>query len=170
MSCLRIMGLDPGSRVTGFGLLELNQEEVVYRQHGVISLHDEPNHQRRLAGLSESLCELFLKYDPHWVVVEKIFISRNPQSAFILGQVRGVILAQVGLHYLSLAEYPPRVIKKAVTGSGASEKQDVALVLRRILKLPPFEYLDSSDALALAWHQSQVLLANRRQSQASYPL
>lgn len=164
------MGIDPGSRVTGFGILDIEGERVTHVQHGVISLQDEPHFQGRLSGLNQTLFELIGRYQPDWIVVEKMFLSKNPKTAFILGHARGVVLAQVGQSGAQLAEYPPRVVKKTITGSGAADKAEVALVLQRLLGLSQFSHLDSSDALALAWHQSQVLLEQFKYSRASLSL
>jgi crossover junction endodeoxyribonuclease RuvC len=166
----RIMGIDPGSHRTGFGILELKGESLVHLGHGVISLEDEVDFKGRLSGLNSTLQQLLEKYRPDWIVVEKMFLSKNPKTAFILGHARGVVLAQVGASQARLAEYPPRVIKKALTGSGASDKKEVALTLQRLLGLPHFSHLDSSDALALAWHQSQVLLEKIKVDRASLNL
>jgi len=167
---LRVMGIDPGSRITGFGVLELFLDEVQHIGHGVISLEDEPHLHGRLGGLNQTLQELIVRYQPHWIVVEKMFLSRNPKTAFTLGHARGVVLAQVGQSKAHLAEYPPRVVKKALTGNGGSSKTEVALALQRLLGLPEFTHLDSSDALALAWHQTQVLLEKYKYSRASLNL
>ena len=167
---IRIMGIDPGSRIAGFGVLELSGDQVKHLSHGVISLEDEPHLHGRLAGLNQTLQELIERYKPDWIVVEKMFLSQNPKTAFVLGHARGVVLAQVGHSQAELAEYPPRVIKKALTGNGGSDKSEVALVLQRLLGLPKFSHLDSSDALALAWHQTQVILEKHKRSRASLNL
>jgi crossover junction endodeoxyribonuclease RuvC len=167
MRDIRIMGIDPGSHKTGFGVLELRGESLVHLSHGIISLEDEVDFKSRLSGLSSTLQQLIKKYRPDWIVVEKMFLSKNPKTAFILGHARGVVLAQVGVSQAQLAEYPPRVVKKALTGNGASDKKEVALTLQRLLGLPQFSHWDSSDALALAWHQSQVLLEKNKIDRAS---
>jgi crossover junction endodeoxyribonuclease RuvC len=161
------MGIDPGSRITGFGVLELFHEGVRHLGHGVISLEDEAHLPGRLSGLNQTLQNLIARYQPNWIVVEKIFLSQNPKTAFVLGHARGVVLAQVGQSKAHLAEYPPRVVKKSLTGKGSSSKNEVALALQRLLGLPQMTHLDSSDALALAWHQTQVLLEQHKHSRAS---
>lgn len=161
------MGIDPGSHITGFGVMDIKGDSTIHVGHGIISLADEKHFQGRLAGLNTTLHQLLEKYQPTWIVVEKIFLSKNPKTAFILGHARGVVLAQVGRSQALLAEYSPRVIKKSLTGNGASDKKEVALVLQRLLGLSQFSHLDSSDALALAWHQAQVLLENNKFSRAS---
>lgn len=164
---LRIFGIDPGSRVTGFGVLEVCGERVAHLNHGIIDLSDEAIFAHRLLGLGESLKTLLQKHQPHYVVVEKIFLGKNPQSAFQLGHARGVILAEGARVGAQIAQYTPRSVKKTLTGLGASKKEEVARALTRLLQLKQISHLDASDALALAWHQSQVLLEQTRVLRAS---
>lgn len=159
---VRIFGIDPGSRIAGFGIVDCQGERVSHLQHGVISLVDEPSFAARLLGLSQSLQSLFLKHKPDWIVIEKLFLGKNPHSAFQLGHARGVVLVEAQRYGAMIAEYTPRAVKKTMTGLGAADKQDVALALQRLLKIDPITHLDASDALALAWHQSQVLLEQQR--------
>ncbi len=171
-----LFGVDPGSRYAGFGVLNLNikNETIKHINHGVISLVDEKTFAHRLLGLSDILRGLFEKYQPDFIVVEKIFLAKNPQSAFQLGHARGVVMAEAartrsaqgqGAH---IFEYAPRSIKKAMTGQGAATKEDVQWALCRLLGLAQINQIDASDALALAWHQSQVILEQRRMNRASY--
>lgn len=159
---IRIFGVDPGSRIAGFGVVDCLGEKVTHLQHGIISLTDEPSFAARLLGLSQSLQSLLLKHQPDWVVIEKLFLGKNPHSAFQLGHARGVVLVEAQRYGAQLAEYTPRAIKKTMTGLGAADKQAVALALKRLLKIETITHLDASDALALAWHQSQVLLEQQR--------
>lgn len=120
-------------------------------QHGVIELGLGALPER-LGILWEALENLRQRYRPDQVVVEKIFLKNNPQSAFVLGHARGVILAWAGFNRLSLAEYYPREVKKNVTGTGSASKERVAQSL--IYRLGPISWhrWDSTDALALAYH------------------
>jgi crossover junction endodeoxyribonuclease RuvC len=162
-----ILGIDPGSRVTGFGLLKVDMSsgQVRHLSHGVIVLPEAKPLWQRLSVLSENLQSLFEKYRPGIVAVEKIFLGKNADSAFKLGHARGVVLAVAAAQKAEVFEYATRVVKKGVTGRGSASKEEVAFLVQRLLSLKKIETLDASDALALALHHAglcQVL--HRRRS------
>lgn len=170
MNSLVILGIDPGSRVTGFGVLKLDGDAVTHVSHGIISLADEPRFANRLLDLGETLKVLIQKHKPQVISIEKLFLAKNPHSAFQLGHARGVILAEAARSGAEIFEYAPRVAKKSLTGAGASTKEEISLSLCRLLRVKKISHLDASDALALAWHQSQVLLESQRIKRASLVL
>jgi crossover junction endodeoxyribonuclease RuvC len=159
-----IVGIDPGSHRTGFGILELKGDEIRHLNHGVIMLSDEASFAHRMLALGESLQMLLKKHEPQMISVEKIFLGKNPESAFQLGHARGVVLAEAARSGASLFEYATRSVKKGVTGNGGATKEEVQTTLQKILGLVKLVNLDASDALALAYFQCQQVVAERRQA------
>lgn len=150
-----IVGIDPGSRVTGFGVLSLSGSVVQHVAHGVLVLDKQGDHfPDRMLELGLGLKEVFSKYKPEEISLEKIFLGKNADSAFKLGHARGVVMYEAGLASASTFEYATRVVKKSVTGNGAAEKEEVQAVLQALLKITKINKLDASDALALAYHHA----------------
>ena len=147
---LRILGLDPGSRRTGYGVIERRGADWVHVAHGCVSV---PGGQRslpeRLRVIFESLHELIAAYTPGEVAIERVFVNRNVDSALKLGQARGAALCAVPKG-LPVFEYAPRAIKLALVGSGAAEKVQVAHMIRTVLCLQGRISPDAADALAVA--------------------
>ena len=156
---MRILGVDPGSRVTGYGVLEWQQGRVVYVASGVIRL-EQGALPERLHTLFHGLAEITLMYRPDDSAIEQVFVSRNSDSALKLGQARGVAVLALAEGGMPVAEYSARQIKKAVTGNGAADKQQVQQMVVRLLELDATPRADAADALAVALchlHSSQVL-------------
>lgn len=151
---LIILGVDPGSRTTGFGVIRMDRGEIVHVNHGVIVLDADDAFPIRMKELGQSFRELMLKYKPQHVVIEKIFLGKNADSAFKLGHARGVIMYEAGLEQAEVSEYATRSVKKGVTGNGASTKEDVQAVLKAMLRLQAIAQLDASDALAMACYHA----------------
>lgn len=151
---LTILGVDPGSRITGFGVLRVDRDRIEHISHGVILLDAEQGFAGRMKELGSAFREVMAKYKPHQVVIEKIFLGKNADSAFKLGHARGVIMYEAGLGDSEVFEYATRVVKKGVTGSGGASKEDVQAVLKAILKIQAIQRLDASDALAMACHHA----------------
>ena len=149
-----ILGVDPGSRVTGFGLIETDGQRMVHIRHGVIDVSDEPDFSARLGLLSESFREILKKHRPHAMSLEKIFLGKNADSAFKLGHARGVLMAEAALAKVSVNEYAARQVKKGVTGSGASSKEETQIVVQNLLGIHGIQRIDASDALALACYHA----------------
>ena len=166
---LIIIGIDPGSRRTGFGVIEVRGEEVRHVNHGVIVLMDEGSFPERMRALSDSLRGLLEKYTPHHIAVEKIFLGKSAESAFQLGHARGVVLAEAARTGAVISEYATRAVKKGVAGSGAASKEEVQTTLQKLLRLVKLVNLDASDALALAYFQSQRTLMAHRQLRSTGP-
>jgi crossover junction endodeoxyribonuclease RuvC len=145
---LRILGLDPGSRRTGFGVIDCNGPDSVHFTHGCISASGATL-AARLHEIFEGVRELVAVHQPQEVAVEEVFMSRNPDSALKLGQARGAVLAAVP-DGLPVFAYAPRAIKLAVVGFGAAEKRQVAHMIRALLGLKGRVVADAADALAIA--------------------
>lgn len=144
-----VLGVDPGSRVTGYGLVGETGDRLQYLESGHISLPPHLPHSRRLSRIYERLQELIHRYQPEALAVEEVFLARNVQSALKLGQVRGIVLlaaAQVGI---SVYEYSPLSLKKAVVGYGQASKSQVQLMIQQLLGQTVANH-NASDALALS--------------------
>lgn len=153
-----IVGIDPGSRITGFGVLVKNHQSIVHLTHGVILLNDKnKSFSQRMYELGQGLSEIFAKYRPDTVVIENIFLGKNIDSAFKLGHARGVIMYQAGVVGAEVFEYATRKVKKGITGSGAAEKEQVRLILEKLLGLQQIQKIDASDALAMAYYHASIL-------------
>lgn len=150
-----ILGLDPGSRQTGYAVLEARGTEVRYVESGILKSKSD-NFLSRLSDLSEDLRTLLDEFKPDCTVVEKIFLGKNPQSVFTLGQLRGVCLSEALRVKSRVFEYAARTVKKGITGYGDSQKEEVQRVLLARLDLRGQLVLDASDALALAYYYSQI--------------
>ncbi len=150
-----ILGVDPGSRRTGFGLLEEKHGDWVHLDHGVIEVPAQADFAHRLHLIYQGLREVFLRYQPRATVVEKIFLGKNADSAFKLGHMRGLALQLAWAQQSEIFEYAPRSVKKVITGSGAADKEQVQRLVCHILRLPQPMSQDASDALALALSHSR---------------
>jgi len=148
---MRILGLDPGLRHTGWGLVDKQGTRFVFVAAGVINPDEKLPLANRLSELHESLKALIQQWQPDTAAVEETFVNKNPSSTLKLGQARGVVLMTPALFGLSVGEYTPNQIKKTITGVGHAEKNQVDMMVRTLLKtvptgMPP----DASDALAIA--------------------
>ena len=147
---LRILGLDPGSRRTGYGVIERRGADWVHVAHGCVSVvAPQEALPERLRVIFESLRELIATHGPGEVAIERVFVNRNVDSALKLGQARGAALCAVPKG-LPVFEYAPRAIKLALVGSGAAEKVQVAHMIRTLLGLQGRIGPDAADALAVA--------------------
>jgi len=153
-----ILGLDPGTQFVGFGALAFENNEYRVLGHGVL-IPDHPTSAAslRILELGQSFKEILQKYKPDHVVVEKSFFHKNADSAFKLGQSRGVFIYEAMLAGARVAEYATRVVKKSVTGNGGADKMMVDQALRNLLPISGFSSYDASDAMALAYHHSLEL-------------
>jgi crossover junction endodeoxyribonuclease RuvC len=145
---VRVLGLDPGSRRTGFGVIECRGSELVALAHGCVNVSAAAP-PARLRLIFEALQGLLSQHQPAEVAVERVFVSRNVDSALKLGQARGAALCAIP-EGVPVFEYAPRAIKLAVVGSGAAEKFQVAHMIRALLALTERPGADAADALAVA--------------------
>jgi crossover junction endodeoxyribonuclease RuvC len=147
----KILGIDPGTVVTGYGVIEELAGKVSYVDSGVVRPGRKGTMPERLAVIHRGITALIHTYAPDVVVVEEAFYGDNPKTAIKLGQARGVALVVAALNDTATAEYAPRTIKQTITGSGRADKAQVKYMVTRILNLPaPPEPDDASDALAAA--------------------
>jgi crossover junction endodeoxyribonuclease RuvC len=148
---LRILGIDPGLRVTGFGVIEIKANGLFYLGSGIIKTNSkETSFTERLKVIIEGLDETIKNFKPNCVSIEKVFVNVNPQSTLLLGQARGAALSISVINKLPIHEYTALQIKKSVVGNGHADKLQVQSMVQNILNLPSPASEDSSDALAAA--------------------
>jgi len=147
---MRILGLDPGSIATGYGLVERRGGHVVYVAHGTLRPPRAGTLPDRLAFLHREIARIVAEHRPEFAAVERIFAGRSVRAALVLGQARGVALAAVAACGIPISELSPQQVKLAVTGSGAAEKTQVQAMVRRLLGLATAPPRDAADALAVA--------------------
>lgn len=151
---MRVLGVDPGSSATGFGLIERKAGlggEIRHLRHGVLRPPAGSDLSDRLHFLHRELLAIITEEGPEIAVVERVFVAANPSSALVLGQARGAILASLGAAGIRVAELAARQVKKAVTGSGAADKAQMQRMVARLLSLDQVPPTDAADALALAF-------------------
>lgn len=144
-----ILGIDPGSRITGYGVIRVDNQTLTYMGSGCIRT-SEGELSQRLLQIFNGVCELLEQYQPTEVAIEAVFMHQNPSSALKLGHARGVAMVACASHRLNVAEYAPREIKQAVAGYGAAEKTQVKHMVVQLLQLSASPQSDASDALAIA--------------------
>jgi crossover junction endodeoxyribonuclease RuvC len=146
---MRLLGIDPGSRITGFGVIALVGKQPVYVASGCIRIHDN-SIALRLKEIFQGMNAVIEEYQPQAVAIERVFMHRNPDSALKLGQARGAALVAAVTHDLPVYEYSPNEIKQAVVGRGHAAKEQIQHMVRVLLKLPQAPPADAADALAAA--------------------
>ena len=146
---VRILGIDPGSRYTGYAVIDTVGGNATVVEHGVVKLPPKQPVFERLKVLDTALRELVDRHRPDELVVEEVFAAHNVRSALVLGQVRGVVVVAAGSH-CPVFEYSARAVKKAVVGYGQADKDQVAQMVTALLRLPEKPQQDAADALALA--------------------
>ena len=144
-----ILGVDPGSRVTGFGLIRSDGSRLEYISSGCIRLGNEEL-PLRLKRIFECMGEIIEQHDPAEVAVEQVFMAKSAGSALKLGQARGAAIVAAVHRGLPVFEYSARRIKQSVVGTGAANKEQVQHMVRTLLKLPSAPQADAADALAAA--------------------
>ena len=147
---MRILGIDPGLRITGYGVIERSGTTLTYVASGTIRIPSGGELPQRLKAILDGLSEVIGSYRPDNAVVEKVFVNANPQSTLLLGQARGAAICALVLAQLPVAEYTALQIKQAVAGHGKAQKSAVQEMVRRLLKLSGTPGADSADALAAA--------------------
>lgn len=148
---LKVLGIDPGSIVTGYGIVERGAGgRLVHIAHGEISVSASLPLAERLFVISEALNKVIDAYNPEAVSVESVFYAKNVKSAVMLGHARGVSLLSASSFGLPVFEYAPMAIKKSVTGYGAAAKDQVQKMVRALLKTTETPPPDAADALAVA--------------------
>lgn len=144
-----VMGIDPGSRSTGYGLISHERNSVNYVASGCIQTQNA-NFPDRLRTIHESINRLISEFAVDESAIEEVFVAKNPQSALKLGQARGAAIVAVTAHDIPIHEYAARYIKKTVVGTGSASKDQVQFMVKKLLNLDGSLNRDASDALAIA--------------------
>ena len=165
-SALRILGLDPGLRRTGWGVVAVDGARLTHVAHGVIAPKDSLAFSERLLVLFEAIAEVIALHRPHEAAVEETFMNNNAASALKLGHARACCLIAPARAGLSVAEYAATVVKKAVVGTGGADKAQVGFMIRRLLPTAGETTADAADALAVAITHAHARQARRYQGAA----
>ena len=146
-----ILGIDPGTATTGFGLIEVLQDKITHLEHGVIKTKAKTKAPLRLSEIFKQLQKLIKQHQPEVAAVEKLFFGVNTKTAFSVGEARGVILLACAEQKLEIGEYTPLEVKMALTGYGRADKQQIQQMVKSLLKLKEIPKPDdAADALAIA--------------------
>ncbi|MDE2365807.1 MAG: crossover junction endodeoxyribonuclease RuvC [Betaproteobacteria bacterium] len=164
---MRILGIDPGLRVTGFGIIDQTGGKLAYVSSGCIRTQDGEL-PSRLKSIMDHLNEVIALHRPEQVAVEQVFVNVNPKSTLMLGQARGAAICTAVLNNLAVAEYTALQIKQAVVGKGHAKKEQVQEMVRRLLQLGGSPSADAADALACAICHAHGGLGLGRISTAGY--
>jgi len=166
---MRILGIDPGLRTTGFGVVDVEGSALAYVASGTISTTHLEKGQlpERLKVLFDGIREVVDRYQPDCASVEIVFVNVNPQSTLLLGQARGACITALVSSSLPVAEYTALQMKQAVVGYGRAQKSQIQEMVRRLLSLPGLPGPDAADALGLAITHAHAGSAMARLAQAS---
>ena len=151
---MRILGIDPGSRVTGFGVIDVAGQDRVYVASGCIKTPGGALPER-IKSILAGIAEVIATYHPEQTAVEQVFVNVNPASTLLLGQARGAAVAALVSAGLPVAEYTALQVKQAVVGNGHAAKEQVGLMVQRLLRLTGVPQADAADALAVALTHAQ---------------
>ncbi len=147
---IRIIGIDPGLRRTGWGVVEAEGSRLVYVASGLITSDAEDDLAYRLRALHDGLTAVIAQHKPQEAAVEETFVNKDARATLKLGQARGIALLAPAQRGLRVAEYQPNVVKKTVTGTGHGEKGQIQAMIGFLLPKARFESADEADALAIA--------------------
>ncbi len=147
---IRVLGIDPGTRVTGYGVVDYRDRGLSYVCGGLIRPPQKRVLSKRLYILSEELSNIIEEYRPTCMAVEGLYLALNARSAMMLGHARGVVLMNAGRFGLEVFEYSPSTVKQSITGYGRAPKEQVRGMVKRLLKSDVIDGLDVTDALAVA--------------------
>jgi len=164
---LRILGIDPGLRITGFGIIEKTGQRLSYITSGCIRTRETESLPQRLRTILDNLGQVIEDGQPQQVAVEKVFVNVNPQSTLLLGQARGAAICAAVTRSLPVAEYTALQMKKAVAGYGKAAKAEVQEMVRRLLRLNATPGTDAADALGLAIAHAHLGPARERIAQVT---
>ncbi|MBN2984827.1 MULTISPECIES: crossover junction endodeoxyribonuclease RuvC [Cohnella] len=160
---MRVLGIDPGIAIMGFGFVDKIGHRLVPVQYGSIQTEANTLPEQRLVQIYEASCALLDKYEPQTIAVEKLFFSKNVTNAFSVGQARGVFLLAAAQRGIPVGEYTPMQVKQSVVGYGGAEKKQVQEMVKRLLKLSAVPKPDDvADALAVAICHAHSLNLNER--------
>ena len=148
---MRWLGIDPGLRTTGFGVIELEGQHLRYISSGIIQSGEvEQGLPKRLGILYSGVKEVLLTYQPDAAAIEEIFLNVNPRSTLMLGQARGAVIAALVSTGLPVSEYSARAVKQAIVGTGRASKLQMQEMVKRLLRLKKSPSPDAADALGVA--------------------
>ena len=147
---IRILGIDPGLGVTGYGIVEKEGAALAYVASGRIRSDEEAALSERLGAILAGLGEVIATHHPAEVAIEKVFVNVNPNSTLLLGQARGAAICAAVVARLPVSEYTALQVKQAVVGAGHARKEQVQEMVKRLLRLPAHPSADAADALACA--------------------
>ncbi|ABO23943.1 crossover junction endodeoxyribonuclease RuvC [Shewanella loihica] len=156
-----ILGVDPGSRITGYGVIQCQGRQQIYLGSGCIRTQSD-DLPSRLKVIFDGISEIIRQYQPDEFAIERVFLAKNADSALKLGQARGAAIVAATNAQLPVAEYSATQIKNAVVGTGRAQKSQVQHMVQQILKLPAAPQADAADALGVAlchFHTYQSLIA-----------
>jgi len=160
-AAIRIIGIDPGLRNMGWGIIESSGSRLAYVASGLVHSNEKAGFAERLRQLYEGLAGVIACHRPMEAAVEETFVNRDPQSALKLGQARGIALVAPALAGLPVAEYAANLIKKTVVGAGHAEKAQIAMMVKLLLPQSAAESADAADALAAAITHAQLRLVRK---------
>ena len=149
-NAIRIIGLDPGLRCTGWGIVSVQGSRLTHIAHGVIKPDDNLSLAERLLILFDAITDVLIEHQPHEAAVEETFVNNNPSSTLKLGHARAAAMIAPAKAGLFVAEYAATVVKKAVVGTGGADKTQVAFMIKRLLPACGDPTADAADALAVA--------------------
>jgi crossover junction endodeoxyribonuclease RuvC len=156
-----ILGLDPGTATTGFGVIKEDQHQISLVDCGYIATASTDSDSDRLLIIGRAIEKLLKQYRPDAVAVEKLFFAKNQTTAMAVSQARGVVLAGIARHQLPILEYTPLQVKQAITGYGRADKQQMQRMVKALLKLEEVPKPDDvADALAIAICAAQTVGAD----------
>lgn len=155
----RIIGIDPGLRRTGWGIIESDGVRLTYIASGYVASDSDDVLAYRLREIFQGITSVIKSFRPREAAVEETFVNNNPRATLKLGQARGMALLAPAMEGLAVAEYPPNLIKKSVVGAGHADKRQVQLMVKMLVPKATFENADEADALAIA-----ICHANHRSS------
>ncbi|MFZ1233484.1 MAG: crossover junction endodeoxyribonuclease RuvC [Thiofilum sp.] len=167
MTSKRIMGIDPGSRFTGVGIVDSDGQRLLHVHSDCIKLGDRPIPER-LGMIFNGITDLIKLYQPDELAIESIFVATNAGGALKLGQARGAAICAAVVNHLSVHEYSPREVKQATVGKGSADKTQVQHMVKYLLNLHGKLQADSADALAVAICHSHASHLNNRIQQAGW--
>jgi len=154
---MKILGIDPGTATTGYGVIQIEEERFYPVKYGLIETNKNGSPEKRLFSIYEQLNKIVQKYEPDELAIEKVFFATNAKTAIRVGQAQGVILLSAGYYKIPVFEYSPMTIKKMVTGNGRAAKEDVQVSVRKYLgngvrkvKGKKTHFDNEADALAVA--------------------
>lgn len=147
---MKVIGIDPGTRHMGWGVLSRVGTKIEHVAHGVIDADEKAPLADRLVVIDAALSEIFAAHRPDVGAVEGLFFAKDAQSAAKLGHARGVVLLRLAKDGIAIREYAPALVKRTVVGKGAAEKKQVAMVVTAMLRLKETPRPDAADALAIA--------------------